>query len=64
MTDYQKNLKQLIRVAKKQGWTVSRNGHVKFRGPEGQVVFCSASPRCSRASINVTKDLQRAGLKL
>ena len=65
MSDYQRWLKWAIRTARRQGWEVSRNGHVKFKSPEGQVVCASSSPRNGgQVRFNVERDLKRAGLEL
>jgi len=65
MSDYQRWLKRIVREAKRQGWEVFLNGHVKFRGPEGQTVCCSWSPRNGfQVQHSVRRDLQRAGLEV
>lgn len=64
VSDYQKRLKRVIRLAKSQGWTVTKNGHVKFKGPDGQVVCCSWSPRCPYVFNKLCKELRLAGLDL
>jgi len=63
MGEYRKWLKQTIRRARRQGWAVTNNGHVKFRSPDNKVVCCSASPKCQDYKM-VAKDLRRAGLDL
>lgn len=63
-SDFRKRLKQTIRAARRAGWSVSVNGHVKFRGPAGQTVCCSWSPSCPFAHDKILRDLKRAGLDL
>lgn len=46
------------------GWNYRqsrRNSHWRITGPDGQVIYTSASPSCSRALNNIRADLRRAG---
>jgi predicted RNA binding protein YcfA (HicA-like mRNA interferase family) len=63
MSDYQRWIRQVAKVAEKAGWTVLQNGHFKFRSPDGKVVVASFSPKSSeRTILNVRRDLKLAGL--
>lgn len=63
MSGYRRWLKEVMGLARKLGWTVTLNGHVKFRSPEGKTVVCSYSPRCPQTHL-VARDLRKAGLAL
>lgn len=61
-----KELKPLMRAAKRQGWDVvtTRNGRIKWISPEGGLPYFSAStPSDRRAIHNITSDLGKRGLK-
>jgi len=66
MSDYRKDLKRLIRLAKRAGWEVLRSGggHLKFISPTGAITFCSWSPRGHRAFADARANLRRAGLEV
>lgn len=57
--------KDLIALAKEQGWEVGRTegGHLKFQSPLGKHVFGSGTPSDWRADQNLRMQLRRAGLK-
>lgn len=62
MNDYHRWLKRLVSVARKQGWSVEQNRHVKLTSPEGRVVCCSVSPRNgTQVRLSVMRDLTRVG---
>lgn len=61
-----KELTALIRVARKQGWTVekTRAGKYKWTSPKGGLpYFSSLTPSDRRAIHNITGDLRKRGLK-
>lgn len=63
--DFPKPVRPLIRNAVRAGWTVnhSRKGqHIHFRTPTGRLVVGAWSPSCSRALMNLKRDLKHAGL--
>jgi hypothetical protein len=63
----QKDVKQLIKVAEQQGWTVTRTGtlHLRWQAPDGRVLFRNGtSPSDRRAVANLRSDLRRLGLRL
>lgn len=62
-------LRELIRLAKKQGWTVARNGkgHPVFWAPganpdERPTVTASGTPSDHRSMLNLIATLRREGL--
>lgn len=62
-----KDVKALIKRAEKQGWTVSRTraDHLRWTSPtDPRPYFSSSTPSDKRAIINISKDLQRRGLRL
>ena len=68
MSSSQKQLKELIKTARAQGWTVqqTRKGHWWFRPPDptaGQVLL-AGTPSDHRAWRNATAKLRRAGLNI
>jgi len=61
------DLRQLIHVARKAGWSVQqrRGGHLCWRPPgRGAIVFSAATPSDWRSLANVRASLKRAGLHL
>jgi hypothetical protein len=56
--------RRLAAVAERAGWTVepTRSGHLRFRGPDGQVVVHSTTSSDWRAARNLRAQLRRAGL--
>ncbi len=66
MSSTKKELKQLIRIAREQGWKVepTRKGHWWFRPPnpaDGQVLV-AGTPSDHRALKNAKAKLRQAGL--
>lgn len=61
-----KDLKEIVKVARKQGWEVThtRNQHLRFRSPDGALVFSPSTPSDHRAIKNKIADLRRAGLEI
>jgi hypothetical protein len=57
---------EYIRAAETAGWTVRLTGrdHLRFQGPDGQVIFASQTPSDHRAHLNLRAMLRRAGLAL
>ena len=65
MTDFKRFLKSVAKQVKKAGWEVTLNGHYKFRGPNGEVICCSASPKNgSQVAHSVRRDFRRVGVEL
>lgn len=66
MRGVSKDMNDLFKRAKAQGWTVHRrnNNHYLIEGPDGQKVFCGGTPSDHRAIKNIESDLSRAGLDL
>ena len=63
--EYKRFMNDLVRTARKQGWTATKGKHMKFRGPEGQMVSCSLTPTSSYFTPkNILGDLRRAGMKV
>lgn len=56
----------LARHAEAAGWSIelTRNNHLRWRSPDGAVVFSALSPSDRRAVRNVEKELRRAGLSI
>lgn len=62
MTEYQRWLKKVCKVARRQGWDVSRGKHTKFKSPDGKTVSCSLTPTNGyQVKFSVLRDLRRAG---
>jgi predicted RNA binding protein YcfA (HicA-like mRNA interferase family) len=62
-----KDVKHLIKTAKKQGWTISetRGNHLRWDAPGGGApYFSSKTPSDVRAVRNMSRDLARRGLSL
>jgi len=61
-----KDMKQLVKKARAQGWEVTptRNGHIRFRSPDGHLIFGASTPSEYRGMKNKIADLRRAGLKV
>lgn len=59
-------LRPLARWAVDHGWTIftRRTQHLRWIGPDGQLVFSSKSPGDVRAAQRVRRDLRRAGLSV
>lgn len=58
-----KDIKQLIGQATKQGWRVerTRNDHLKWIPPQGAFIISASTPSDSRAIKHITKSLEKAG---
>lgn len=61
-----KEMKELKQVVEEHGWWVEerRSGHLVIKGPDGQQVFCSATPSDHRAVRNIQRDLAHQGLDI
>jgi len=59
-------LHRYIRLARRQGWTVTRTGHnhLRFRSPTGELVHTGMTPSDRRSVYNTAAELRRAGLDL
>jgi hypothetical protein len=59
-----KDLKKLVRAARKQGWTVeqTKNGHWRFKAPDGiGLVHASGTASDHRSMANLLAQLKRYG---
>jgi predicted RNA binding protein YcfA (HicA-like mRNA interferase family) len=59
-----KELKEVIREAENQGWTVrrSKKGHLQFFAPDGKsIVVSGGTPSDHRAMPNLIQRLRRHG---
>jgi hypothetical protein len=58
-----KDLKQLMKTAKKQGWEikVTGGGHLKWISPESGFVFSALTPSDRRAIQNIVHQLKIRG---
>jgi predicted RNA binding protein YcfA (HicA-like mRNA interferase family) len=61
-----KDIRQLSRQLRHQGWrvTATNGDHLRFEGPEGQLVFGPATPSDHRAIRNLVAKLRREGANL
>lgn len=61
-----KEMKQIVKVAKGQGWEIThtRNGHLRFRSPGGALIFAPSTPSDYRGIKNKIADLRRVGLRI
>lgn len=61
-----KDLRKLIKVARSQGWTVTKtnNGHYRWESPSGGLVFTPSTPSEYRSSKNSLSHLKKCGLTL
>jgi len=58
-----KDLAGLARFARQHGWDITQGrSHLKWYGPEGQLVVTSRTPSDRRAIANVVAVLRRHGL--
>lgn len=58
-----KHLRELVDVARRQGWRVERNNHIKFYAPDGHTIVVAACTESDVRAIHNTKArLRRAGL--
>lgn len=56
-----KQVKQFLKDIERRGWTWEhrRGGHLRLRGPHGEIVFASNSPSDGRALENIRRDIRR-----
>lgn len=61
-----KQIRELIRVARRQGWevTTTNGSHLRWRGPDGGLVFTPSTPSDWRSIKNMTAQLRKEGLKV
>ncbi len=65
MSDYRRWIKAVIKEVEKVGWSASINGHIKFKGPNGQVICCSFTPKNeTQVMHSVRRDFKRIGVLL
>lgn len=66
MSGLAKEVKKLVGVARKQGWTVEmgKSCHWRFVPPTGRIVFTGSTPSDQRALKNLRRDLRHQGLEL
>lgn len=59
-----KDLRRTADQAIEAGWTIeqTRKGHLAWKSPEGETVFCPGTPSDHRSVANVIGKLRRAGL--
>lgn len=54
-----KQLREMLKNAEREGWVFSRNrGHIKGKHPNGQTTTISVSPSDWRVLKNIQKDLK------
>jgi hypothetical protein len=60
-----KDMQQMATWAAAHGWTITRtkNDHLKWRGPEGQLVVSASTPSDHRAITAIRVRLRREGLE-
>jgi hypothetical protein len=65
-TDKRKTMKALRRLAEAQGWVVdpTKNGHLMWKSPAGQIVTSGSTESDWRAHRNHLARLRRCGLNL
>lgn len=58
-----KDFRQLIQEAERQGWEVTKTngGHLRWASPSGRVVFSAFSPSDGRALKNTMRELRIGG---
>lgn len=56
-----REMRHLIQECRDNGWTVekTRNGHIRFVSPAGEVVMCAGTPSDGRARKNHLAHLKR-----
>lgn len=61
---FPKELHDIAKCARAQGWNIerTRNGHVRFVGPDGNIVIGSGTPSDKRANKNMLAALRRCGM--
>ena len=59
-----KDHRKLLKKARAKGWKVTRtrNNHIKWKSPKGEVVIHSGSPSDHNADKNFVAQLRNAGL--
>jgi predicted RNA binding protein YcfA (HicA-like mRNA interferase family) len=57
-----KDLKQIVQMYEQWGWSVEKTngGHLRFKGPKGELVFSGSTPSDWRAIANLKAQLRRA----
>lgn len=64
MASTQKELRQIIREAERQGWRVEHRKHIHFYAPDGKnIVIAPSTPSDSRWKQNLIADLRRYGFR-
>jgi predicted RNA binding protein YcfA (HicA-like mRNA interferase family) len=55
--------RQLAKRAEQQGWTVdlSNGGHLRFKAPDGKILFFSSTPSDSRSMKNQISVMKKHG---
>lgn len=66
MTKDRDKARRLVRAAERAGWKVviSKSNHVKFIGPQGQLVVASLTATSGRAIVNLESRLRKEGVTL
>lgn len=61
-----KDLHQLQKALKRQGWTITltKNSHCKYRAPNGRIIVGAASPSDWRGIRNLKARLRQQGAKV
>jgi hypothetical protein len=56
------DLKALVRLYAEWGWTIEKTngGHLRFKGPKGELVFSGSTPSDWRSLANLRASLKRA----
>lgn len=64
-TSAKKDFKQLAKRLKRDGWEIeySRGQHIKLTGPNGELVFHSASPGDQNALHSLRREIRHAQAK-
>ena len=66
MAGMKRDLTQMLKKIKKQGWTVEirANGHLWLHGPAGQRIPSASTPSDYRGLLNLRAKLRRNGADL
>lgn len=60
----QKEVKELIKEAKRQGWRVKEGKHYKLYAPDGEtIVVVGKTPSDRRSLENSISDMRKAGFR-
>lgn len=61
-----RDLKDLIAICVRAGWTCERSGggHWRLRSPSGALVFCPSTPSDARGLLNLRAKLRQKGAPL